>query len=451
MQTLDRLRRVIPLLLIIGLLPALSARVEYAEELFPELVPMLQRASENGTESQLASLRKEERMGELDATLAQNRTKVHAYARVASAYEMREDIDDRFRGTLYGNVSLNKPLYQWGNMDRREAVAEDRVALEGVASAETSARYYMNIRRAYLQLLLMREQRVILEQSISLSESFVEARRKLVDVGQSSEQEVLEMEATLLENREGLAWAEKRIEDLGASLQRLIGPGFSEDQVSGQPLSVIQPMTLDQLDALIAEVNSSIGLTEGPTTKKFKVLEEIEDKQIEILDKNDWPTLDFVAGIYTDHLDTAGQDDFFLRVQYYAGLQLNWNIFDGWQTDAWKRSALARKRAYSLQAQAAKSENQRRAETLLAELQLNLKQIEARGKREDILSRRMELVREQAERALITGVERIEGEIDYLEVRQRLMEARVNYLINLMELGILLGQDPASVYYQDEA
>ncbi len=451
MRYLTPFRLAAALALITGLVAVLEARVEYAEELFPELVPMLQRASEAGTESQLASLRKEERMGELDATLAQNRTKLHAYARVASAYEMREDIDDRFRGTLYGNVSLNKPLYQWGNMDRREDVAEDRIALEGVNHAENSARYYMNIRRAYLQLLLMREQRVILEQSISLSESFVEARRKLVEVGQSSEQEVLEMEASLLENREGLAWVEKRIDDLGASLQRLVGSGFDSTQISGQPLSVIQPMSLDELDALVGEVKGSLGLREGPTAKRFKVLEEIEDKQIEILDKNDWPTLDLVAGVYTDHLDSAGQDDFFLRVQYYAGLQVNWNIFDGWQTEAWKRSALARKRAYSLQAEVANTESQRRGQNLLAELQLNLKQIEARSKREDILSRRMELVREQAERALITGVERIEGEIDYLEVRQRLMEARVNYLINLMELGILLGKDPASVYYQDEA
>ena len=81
----------------------------------------------------------------------------------------------------------------------------------------------------------------------------------------------------------------------------------------------------------------------------------------------------------------------------------------------------------------------------------NLKQIEARSKREVILDRRLRFLREQADRAQITGVDRIEGEIDYLEVRQRLMEARVNYLINLMELGILLGEDPAASYYRIES
>jgi outer membrane protein TolC len=445
------LRRIVPITLAFGLTSALPANLQYAEDLFPELVPMLQQASERGTESQLSSLRMEESRGNLDVTLAQNRTKVHAYARVASAYEMREDIEDRFRGTLYGNLTVNKPIYQWGNMDRREDLAREQVALHGVDKVQSSASYYMEIRRSYLQLLLMREQRIILEQSIALSESFVDARRKLVEVGQSSEQEVLEMEAHLLENREGLAYVEKRIDDLAASLQRLVGAGFNSDQIEGRPLSVIQPMSLDDLEALVREVRGSSSLLNDPTVQRFAMLEEIENKQLEILDKNNWPMLDLVAGVYTDHLDTAGQDDFFLRVQYYAGLQVNWSIFDGWQTEGWKRSTLARKRAYSLQAEAAESETQRRAETLLAELQLNLKQIEARGKREDILSRRMELVREQAERSLITGVERIEGEIDFLEVRQRLMEARVNYLMNLMELGVLLGKDPASVYYQDEA
>ena len=139
------------------------------------------------------------------------------------------------------------------------------------------------------------------------------------------------------------------------------------------------------------------------------------------------------------------------RVQYYAGVQVNWNIFDGWQKDGFKRSTLARKRSYDLQEQAAKDNAYRSAKTLLADLQLNLKQIEARSKRAVILERRQKLVKEQVERNLLPGSELIEVEIDYQEVRQRLMESRVNYLINLMELGVLMGQDPAQSYYGAES
>ena len=429
----------------------LPAELDFAEELFPELGPLMQMASRGGAEFQLSELRVEERQGDLDVAVGRRKPQVRAYARVASAYEMREDIDDRFRGSVNANVTLSQPLYHWGNLERQQAVAENRIALEGVEFAQSGARYFMEIRRAYLQWLLMKERRAILEQSIALSESFVDARRQLVGVGQSSEQEVLEMEARLLENHESQAFVETQINALKGTLRRLVGSGFDAGQLEGRPLSVIEPMTSGEFEILLREANVASGDVMDPAVQRFAVLEEIEETQLAMLDNQNLPKVDFVAGVFTDHLDSANQEDFILRIQYYAGLQVNWSIFDGWQTDGWKRSTLARKRAYALRGQSSKEASRQRVETLLAQLQLNLKQIEARQKREVILGRRMDLVREQAERAQVTGVDRIEGEIDYLEVRQRLMEARVNYLMNAMELGILLGKDPAASFYRNES
>ena len=95
-------------------------------------------------------------------------------------------------------------------------------------------------------------------------------------------------------------------------------------------------------------------------------------------------------------------------------------------------------------------DNRQAIEPLLANLRLNLKQIEARDKRETLLQRRVTLLRQQVEQNLVSGVELMEGEIDYLEVRRRLMEARVNYLMNLMELAVLLDEDPAVIHYRGE-
>jgi outer membrane protein TolC len=233
-------------------------------------------------------------------------------------------------------------------------------------------------------------------------------------------------------------------------LARFVGPGFSSDELTVQPLSVIEPMSETAFAELARSVRSQESI-QDPLEERFELLETIEDQQLDSLDKRNWPALDFVAGIFSDQLEGLNQADSVIRVQYYAGLQVNWSFFDSWQTDAYKRSALARKRTFSLYRDQAEADLQRKTETLLAGLQLNLKQIEARSKRENLLERRVSLLREQAERNLITGTERIEGEIDYLEVRQRLMEARVNYLINLMELGILLDQDPAAIYYTPES
>jgi len=54
----------------------------------------------------------------------------------------------------------------------------------------------------------------------------------------------------------------------------------------------------------------------------------------------------------------------------------------------------------------------------------------------------LELLREYVQDGRITGSELLEGEIDYLDVRQRLMEARVTYLLNLMQIALLVDTDP---------
>lgn len=435
-----------PVFMLSALTAVAEPQITFAEEIFPELKGLMERAAMGATELQVGELRIEEREGDLDVARALRRPRANLFARVVGSYETREDIDNAYRGDVNANLTVTQPLYQWGNLKRRQDIAEQRVDLESLQLARTGAQQFMELRKAYLQWLLTRQKRDILQRSIDLSETFVRARRQLVDVGQSSEQDVLEMEARLLENHEVLAWAEKSIVDLENVLERFAGPGFRSEDLTLKSLSAIEPMSTEAF----AELSRSIRARDGfrdPVEERFALLEGIEQQQLESLDKRNWPTFDLVAGVFSDRLDAVNQDDSVIRVQYYAGVQVNWNIFDGWQTEGYKRSALARQRTFSLFRDKAESDARRKTETLLAGLQLNLKQIEARSKRENLLERRVDLLREQAERNLITGTERIEGEIDYLEVRQRLMEARVNYLINLMELGILLDQDPAATYY----
>lgn len=429
----------------------LSAQIQFAEELFPELSRLIAMAASDGTEPQLSALRVEEREGDLEVAVSQKRPQVRAFARIAGAYEMREDIDDRYRTNINANLMMTQPLYHWGSIDKQIGIANERVSLQGLESDRQGERHFMNIRRIYLQWLLLNERIKVLEQSVELSKSFVEARRQLVDLGQSSEQDVLEMEARLLENQESISWIENSISSLENQLSRLIGPGFSGMTLSGTSLAVIQPMSQDALDALARDVQDKLNGISSPEAERFSMLGDIESEYLDVLDKENHPKLDLVAGIFTDHLDNLYQSTIALRMQYFAGIQVNWSIFNGWQTDGRKRSTLARIRSYDLQEQAARDINRQNAESLLANLQLNLKQIEARGKRADILQRRQVLVKEQVERNLMPGSELVEVDIDYLQVQERLMEARINYLINLMELGVLVGQDPAITYYRTES
>ncbi|HSH09122.1 MAG TPA: TolC family protein, partial [Oceanipulchritudo sp.] len=216
-------RVLVPLAIMGAALPA-QGEITFAEDLFPELINLMYLAAGEGTEMQVNALRVEERQGDVDVARGQRLPRVNMYARLLGAYEWREDIDDRFRGNVNANIAVTQPLYHWGNLERRQDVAESRVALEQVEAERRGLELVMRLRRTYLEWVLVKEQRDILSQSISLSESYVTARRQLVAAGRSSEQDVLEMEARLLENLESLAWADKRIMDLEATLRQLVGP-----------------------------------------------------------------------------------------------------------------------------------------------------------------------------------------------------------------------------------
>lgn len=445
MFSLRKSFRPVVLLLLPGIL--FAETIPFAEEVFPELQGLMVRAAGDSPEMRLLQLRLEEKAGDLDVAIARNRPSVRANASLLGNYEMRDDIDNEFGGDVSARISVNQPLYQWGNLKRQVNVARQRLELEGVEYERQGAEKFMQLREAYLRWILMGERSRIIRQSISLSESFVAARRQLLEAGQSSEQDVLEMEARLLENRESLAFVEKSMSNHLDTLSRLTGLPVGGSTLEGGSLSQIEPMSSEAFKNLQSSIRSGMSGVADPLQSRWELLEQIEDEQLAILDKRNWPFIDFIAGAFGDQLDSINQQDSVERLQLYAGVQVNWNIFDSWQTDGYKRSSLARKRAYALRAEEASDDFSRRVENLLAEIQLNLKQIEARGKRESLLDRRVTLLRQQAERNLITGIDLIEGEINYLNVQQWHMEARVNYLINLMRLGVLLDMDPASAYY----
>jgi hypothetical protein len=233
------------------------------------------------------------------------------------------------------------------------------------------------------------------------------------------------------------------IVDLGQRIARRSGLDPTGLPGESPPLEVIRPLA----DEAFAELERRCGQwgagARVSLDHAWDLRGAVEQEHLSILDKRHWPVFDFVAGVFTDQLEAVNVDDTVMRVGYFAGVQVNWNVFDGWETNALKRSTLARKRAHELRREDSLGQRASRAATLLAELRLNRSQIEVREKRQGLIERRTQLLRQQADRDLVSGTDLMEGEIHHLEVTRQLLEARVNYLVNLMELGVLLNGDPA--------
>lgn len=419
--------------------------VAYVEGVYPEVGRLMELAVGGGVVLEREGLYVREREADLEVVRRQWRPRVDMYARVLGTYETREDLDeDLTRGTVTGNVTATKPLYRWGELKRRERIAALQLEGQGLSYAERAQGVFREIRRTYLQWLLMREQGAILEESIALTERFVSAQRQLQEIGRVAERDVLEMEARLSENRERQVYIARRLQDIAAQLARLTGVEGVIDGLEGGSLAQIEPMDIEAFEAmraaLLGEATLRVGL---PEIERWDLMIESEAEQLGILERAHYPKLDLVAGLYTDRLDGVNQQDSVIRLQFYAGVQVTWNIFDGWQTAAREVGVLARKRRYALERDETELEARRRLEAALLEVELNLKQIESRGRRVTLLGRRVALLREQVERNTVAGTELIEAEIEYQEVLQRLRESQVNYMNNIMEVARYVEADPA--------
>ncbi|MFO7726282.1 MAG: hypothetical protein R6V45_12115, partial [Oceanipulchritudo sp.] len=69
---------------------AAETPVRFAEELFPELGALMERAAIASTELQLRELRIEERAGDLDVAVGQRRPSARLHGRVIGSYETRD-------------------------------------------------------------------------------------------------------------------------------------------------------------------------------------------------------------------------------------------------------------------------------------------------------------------------------------------------------------------------
>jgi outer membrane protein TolC len=431
---------------LLWLLPATVAaravEIVYAEELYPPLATLLQQSMDAPNALAVRALEVEIHEQEARRVRGENLPHVRLQGRVIANYQIREDIPDRLRGSINANLTITQNLYHWGAFRKREEIANSRAELERERFSSSAAQHIMQLRQAYLRWQLLLQQQQVLARTLELSGQFVDAHRRMADSGDAAQQEVLEMEARLLESMEALAAVERQQEAVRSWLAQLTGGIADVSLLAPQSLDRIEPLDDDAFERLRRLVAPEAALA-AKEADYWQRLAAIEADQYAVLERRNWPSLQLVAGAFSDQLDSINQSDPVLRVQYFGGVQVNWNIFDGWQTEAMKRATLARRRSMELQARMASMRADNEAAELLGAINLHRKQLRARTLRADLLKRRLDLLRMQFERDQASASDVLQGEIDLLDVSQRVMHAQVEYLGRLMELGALIGDDPA--------
>lgn len=414
----------------------------YPEEIFPGLKPLLSAALRHSPDISILHERITEREGDRIVAASQRGFRVDVNSRIAGAYEMRDDIPDRFRSSFNANTFVSRPLYHWGRLQNQSAVGE--LAIEAAElNFERGSRDHLNaVRFHYLQWILQRERLATVRRSTALLEQLTAAEERQLEAGRSTENAVIDLRARLAENMEFIAFIERDVLHQRQALQRLTGTRDLAEPPSDLDLD-FTPLTLSNLERLQRRF-TLLPPDNAPALRLEETLREIEDRRFRIAERNRYPRIDFVAGVITDQLDAFDSSDFALRIQYFAGVQLSWNIFDGGRTRGEKMSILARRRIHELQAEGQRFRLDAETERLFADLDFAVRQISSRSTRADLARRRLDLVQRQLADNLATETQRLEAEIDLAERDLRVRESRIHYLLAMAQLASLHFPDPAA-------
>ena len=408
------------------------------EQDFPELAVLISQVRQQAPEYQRQQDRLDEAAGERMIARSQTRPKVHVWSQLVGAYEIRDDIDNRTRASISGNINLSQPLWHWGSIQHQQEIHGLYAQLIESEVMDATEALIMQVRERWLQWLVV-ENRLQLSQARAQSlEENLQGEQSLLDAGQTTPERVLERELELTELQDHILrqqWDSERIQN---QLQNWTGSKPSPPSKESRE----KLMALSLPDRLPADMASSLAAENAPTMRRATLQVEIAERQTEILSKALWPKFNLVAGVSQDELDAVNQSGAFYRLNTYIGVRMDWPVFDGFRTRGEQLKAHSRLRQAERQQQIAKSEFSNQIAALEREMQLHRRQADTRSLRLQMAERRLELAQADRESGMPEGAQVNERLRILQEIQQQALESRVAYTINRMHLERLTRIQP---------
>lgn len=345
----------LPLFAVMGTTSVAAANVVMPEQLFPQLDAILKEAVLQSPRMLSQALALEIAEHNAVAARAGMLPNVSAYGSFVKAKDRNEFLyptpgsstsnSYALTKTPFG-VSLSQPLYHWGALKNSARIGEIQQLISRGQYRDAYRGLAQALRAEYLRLVILKasalRSRYYLEvTSASAKQAEDRLAKKVI-----SEAEIFSVRINLERAQLGAERAEFELQNAVRAFARLagLGPAFTVDRV---PDSIPQATPVpDELNTLLAAFLSQKDpvSTEADTLRKQI---EVENLNYSIARTRLWPKLGLSAGLsQTEDDNYFGGGAKYKVTSTYVGLNVNWNIFDGFSTQAATRASLARRRIY---------------------------------------------------------------------------------------------------------
>jgi outer membrane protein TolC len=314
------------------------------EDLFPELKQVLAQATAQSPRMVASNLALLQADGDLQQARSGLYPSVGGFYSVQQARDKREDLPGRTleADRTYYSFSINQPLFHWGERRNNARIGEIR---RQIADENYGAAYDLltqEVRTAYLVLALRKQQARHAAFSLTMAENALKVAEQRMAKGEIAEGAIFPVRVGAEQARLALETTEW---DLALAKQN-----FSVLTGLPEPTDASLPDGIPSLTQSYVEVQRELArflAQDEPNTPSLRNQRrnvQIADLSYQNQKTRLRPKLNFVAAITQDEQSyTLNIAQKYGLQSQYVGLQVNWQIFDGFATRGAIASTLAAK------------------------------------------------------------------------------------------------------------
>jgi len=336
-----------------ALMAAPASDVVLPEQVFPQLDGILKKAVQQSPRMLSRAL---------DLEVAEN-NRIAARAGMLpsisasySYYKSKDKLSYLYPGSVPANItsysptktpysaSLSQPLYHWGALRNTARIGEIQ---QNIAQGQYRTAYRLlaqTLRGEYLRLILLKltAKRASFYQDTSANELKQQEERLTKKV--ISDAEIFGVRINAERAQIAAERADFDLQNARNAFARLAGLGttFTDNDIPDSiPEAAYGPNGLNQLLAGFLTQKDPVSAEATALRQQL----EVENFTYEINRKRLWPKANFSMGIsQSEEANYYGTGAKYLVASQYAGVSINWTIFDGFAAGASVRNSLARRR-----------------------------------------------------------------------------------------------------------
>ncbi|WP_438479463.1 TolC family protein [Oleiharenicola lentus] len=411
------------------------------EKLYPQLDAMLKRAVQQSPRMIGRALDLEVAEGARIESRSNILPSVGGSYRFNKARDERADIDETLDvDKSYYDFSLSQPIFHWGerkNLVRMGAIQKkiaDGNYREGyrLLAQEIRGQYLMLIvRKSYVEKVRISDK----FNQDSLAQAEERLRQKVASDAEMFGVRINAERSTIEREKQ-----EFEFENAKRALGRLTG-----GEITDQDIATEIPVIADSSGAFNNVLAGFLSQKDpvNPQAEELRDRIVMEDLSYRNQKTRLLPKFNFLIGLNQDEQSYTTNNAAKFRVNStYAGVSVNWTIFDGFAASGGKRSALARRRS---------NENQYRilTEQLAADAQTQVKMLNFSARNMSIADRMLisavgsyEARQAEFARGVISESNVTQDRLSYYDARINAINTRIDYLLKTGDFLGLVAEDP---------